>query len=219
MILKFNVITEPVFLLVIEDFFSDEINKSILNEVISNKKHFKDATVSSQNIKKEKFRNNKSAEYDIIYNQRRNDSVLLRALSDFFMQGATHDLLSSCEYPINMFNNTNFDETQVSRYGDSGQKYDWHVDTYGINRQITLCYYFHKEPKKYKGGEIEFCKSPIYKGKLIDNNRDNIITITPKNNMAVIFSGYVAHRVKNTISPKKFNDGRFSVNCWIGRSN
>ncbi len=43
------------------------------------------------------------------------------------------------------------------------------------------------------------------------------ITIKPENNMAVIFGGKTPHFVHPTKSPKTFNKGRFSVNCWIGR--
>ena len=99
-----------------------------------------------------------------------------------------------------------------------GQFYDWHCDSDDRKRIITAVYYFHKEPKKYKGGEIELSKSPSAFGKIVDDNKDNVITIPPENNMMVIFAGNVSHRVKATESPKKFDLGRFSVNCWIGKN-
>jgi Rps23 Pro-64 3,4-dihydroxylase Tpa1-like proline 4-hydroxylase len=49
----------------------------------------------------------------------------------------------------------------------------------------------------------------------VDNNAE-LITIEPENNMAVIFGSRIPHTVLPTTSPKEFNRGRFSVNCWIG---
>jgi len=80
-------------------------------------------------------------------------------------------LLSSSQIPLNEFNQTNVHETQVSRYGDSSQKYDWHCDSDNKKRIITIVYYFHKEPKKYKGGEIELSRSPSAFGKIVDDNK------------------------------------------------
>ena len=34
--------------------------------------------------------------------------------------------------------------------------------------------------------------------------------------MAVVFGSKIAHRVLPAKSPKKFEDGRFSANIWIG---
>jgi len=43
-----------------------------------------------------------------------------------------------------------------------------------------------------------------------------ILTIKPKNDMAIVFSSTQPHRVLPTNSPAKFDEGRFSVNDWIG---
>ena len=67
------------------------------------------------------------------------------------------------------FQHSNFHETQVSRYGNDGQLYNYHIDAFSDDmRQVTVVYYFHEEPKKYTGGEITLTSSPIYKGKIIE---------------------------------------------------
>tara|TARA_R110002051_G_C8726217_1_gene497340 strand:- start:1011 stop:1679 length:669 start_codon:yes stop_codon:yes gene_type:complete len=209
----------PVYSIVIRNVFSKEVNKAIFDEAIINKKKFKKAKVGGlKNDKVSKTtRNNLSAFYDVIY-LNRSGSILLKTVDDFFQNSYLSALLSSSPTPFNEFRETNTHETQVSRYGDSDQKYDWHCDSDDKKRIITAVYYFHKEPKKYKGGEIELSRSPSAFGKIVDDNKDNIITIPPENNMMVIFAGNVSHRVKATESPKKFDLGRFSVNCWIGKN-
>ena len=215
-----TIIYDPVYSIVIRNVFSKEVNKKIFDEAIANKKKFNIAHVGGLKNDKvnKKTRNNLSAFYDLIYSNNRSDSILLKTIEDFSQNSYLSALLSSSQIPLNEFNQTNVHETQVSRYGDSSQKYDWHCDSDNKKRIITIVYYFHKEPKKYKGGEIELSRSPSAFGKIVDDNKDNIITIPPENNMMVIFAGNVSHRVKATESPKKFDLGRFSVNCWIGKN-
>lgn len=214
--MNFEFVYDPVPLIIIRNVFTKKENKEILEEAVKNKKKFTDAAVFAGTQKD--FRSNKVAYYDNIYLEDRNKSKLLSGIDKIFSDQVIQDVLASSEYPIHMFDQTNYHETQVSRYGDAGQKYDYHIDVMGGNstRIMTIVYYFNEEPKKYSGGEITFTNSPIYKGKKMDKNAKEY-TVTPENNMAVIFGGRTSHAVKPTKSPKTFNKGRFSVNCWIGR--
>lgn len=207
-------ISNPVPLLIIRNIFSKKDNKEIIKEVINNKKKFKHAYIGGG--KKPDFRNNTVSYYDEVYKNSRNKSKLLTKLDELFKNEKIQEMLSSSPYPLHLFNQTNFHETQVSRYGDEGQKYNFHIDAFdNKERQLTFVYYFNEEPKKYNGGEIQFTSSPIYKGKPIDKNAKTI-TITPENNMGVFFGSHIPHTVLPTKSPKTFSKGRFSVNCWIG---
>ena len=203
------------FLIIIRDVFTEEENKEILAEAIKNKKDFQESVIGGG--KNKKFRNNTVAYYDEIYSQDRSFSKLLTKIEDLFRTDQFKEVLASSPDPVNRFSMSNRHETQVSRYGDEGQKYNYHVDAFADNRRdLTLVYYFNEEPKKYSGGEISFTKSPIFNGKKMDKSQKEI-TIKPENNMAVIFGGKTPHFVHPTKSPKTFNKGRFSVNCWIGR--
>lgn len=213
--MRFEFIYEPVPLIIIRDIFTKKENKEILEEAVKNKKIFEHAIIGSG--KKPDFRSNKVAYYDTIYQKNRMKSKLLTRLDKLFSSTDFSEVLASSPHPLNKFSLSNYHETQVSRYGDAGQHYMYHIDAFNdIRRELTLVYYFHEEPKKYKGGEILFTKSPIYKGKVMDPNEEPI-KIVPENNMAVIFGARVAHCVLPTTSPKTFSKGRFSVNCWIGR--
>ncbi len=212
--MKFEFIYDPVPLIIIRDIFTKKENAEILAEVIKNKENFKPAIAIG---KIEEFRNNIISDYDMIYSQDRTKSILLTLIDKNFNNKKFIEIINSFVYPINLLGQTNTHESQVSRYGDQGQEYKYHIDSFAENnnRMITLVYYFNKEPKKYKGGEIQFTRSPIHDGKVMDKN-ETPITITPENNMMVVFNSKVAHTVLPTTSPKTFDKGRFSVNIWVG---
>ena len=212
--MEFEFIYDPVPLIIIRDIFTKKENSEIFAEAIKNKKNFKLGIAMNRT---EKFRNNTVSEYDTIYSKDRTKSKLLTMIDKNFKNRKFTDILNSFVFPVNLLGQTNFHESQVSRYGDQGQKYKYHTDAFSDNnkRMITLVYYFNKEPKKYTGGEIQFTKSPIHDGKICDKNQTPI-TITPENNMMVVFSSKVAHTVLPTISPKTFDKGRFSANIWVG---
>jgi SM-20-related protein len=213
--MKFEFIYEPVPIIVIRNIFTKKENNDILEEAVKNKKTFKQGVIGNDKISS--FRTNKVSYYDKIYDSDRSKSKLLTVIDEIFKTPEFSEIISSSPYPINLYSQTNYHETQVSRYGDDGQLYKYHLDAFNNNeRQITFVYYFNEEPKKYKGGEIQFTNSPIHNGKKADKNTESI-TIEPENNMAVVFGSNTAHMVLPTKSPKTFNKGRFSVNCWIGR--
>lgn len=212
--MEFEFIYDPVPLIIIRNIFTKKENSEIFAEAIKNKKNFKLGIAIDKN---KKFRTNLMIDYDIIYNKDRTKSKLLNLIDKNFKNMKFKEILNSFVFPINLLGQTNFHESQVSRYGNQGQEYKYHQDSFAENnsRMITLVYYFNKEPKKYKGGEIQFTRSPISDGKIFDKNQTPI-TITPENNMMVVFSSKVAHTVLPTTSPKTFDSGRFSVNIWVG---
>jgi|TARA_R110002126_G_scaffold5567_3_gene29406 hypothetical protein len=215
--MKFEIIYEPIPVIIIRDLFSNEVNKKILAESISNEKEFSYAVTGGGDKEKvSEFRTNLVAFYDNMYDDR-TKSILLESIDGLFSNNDEFkETMASAPYPINEFAHTNYHETQVSRYGDQGQKYNYHIDAFDSKtRRVTMVYYFNEEPKPYTGGILSVTRSPIYKGNPIDKTQ-KVIDIEPENNMAIIFGSHVPHRVSPTTSPSDFNKGRFSVNCWIG---
>lgn len=208
----------PVNLLIIENFFVKEVNNEILLEIGKNKNGFIQAEVSNKNKIDKKIRTNTVLYMDLFYKNKRDGSVLLKNIDSALKNDYIHQLLINMPPPICDLPTTNYAETQVSRYGNSEQKYDWHVDRMGTNqRWITMVYYVFKEPKKFTGGNICFTDAVNFNSVLLKQTpKPEILEIEPKNNMAVFLGSRTLHMVKPTTSPKKFIDGRFSVNCWIG---
>jgi Rps23 Pro-64 3,4-dihydroxylase Tpa1-like proline 4-hydroxylase len=214
--MNYQMISNPVKVIIIDDFFTDDINKKIIDEAFNNEGDFTNAGVTNKDKKYSGIRTNTISYYDELYKNNRNKSILLTELDNKFKNQEFSEVLSSSPYPINRFNTTNSHETQVSRYGNNKQKYDWHVDSSGgVNRLITIVYYFNTTPKKYTGGNVMFSDSPLYNGKLIIDN-PNTAEIEPINNRAVIFGSSIPHCVNETHSLNNFKDGRFSVNIWLG---
>tara|TARA_R110000824_G_C14995928_1_gene655697 strand:- start:41 stop:697 length:657 start_codon:yes stop_codon:yes gene_type:complete len=216
--MEFEFIYNPVKLIIIRNIFTSKENEEILSEAVNNENTFETRSTKKGNSSSidKKFRSNTSSYYDILYNNSRSNSKLLTKLDELFSDQKFINVLSSSTYPINLFGDSNYHESQVSRYGDEDQEYKYHNDYDGLYRNMTFVYYFNKEPKEYEGGEIQFTRSPIHEGIAIDKN-EIPITITPENNMAVVFGSKVSHTVLPTTSPKTFDSGRFSVNCWIGK--
>lgn len=214
-----KVIRDPVFAIIIDNVLNKKTNKAILDEVIKNKNNFKEAWVGNVVGRlNKKLRSNTTAFYDDIYVNNRHSSVLLTAIDRFFSGDDFKTMLGSAPLPIALFNDTNYHETQVSRYGDDGQHYGYHVDSFGNKgRTITCVYYLHSEPKKFKGGQIELTDSIIDSKGPIEPDRKTV-KIEPLNNRMVIFDSFTAHRVLSTTSPKRWDSGRFSVNIWVGYS-
>lgn len=206
---------EPVEHIIIQDVFPENINKQFINESIKIKDKFEDSTVSNNNIIDKKIRTNKVAYLDSIYENNRLESNILTNISSLLADKKINAYLKTMSYPLSIFRLTNTHETQLSRYGNQEEKYDWHTDeTNDSSRTITLVYYFNKEPKKYKGGDLILTDSPIFLTEL--DKKASRKKITPKNNMAVLFPSTTGHRVTKTTSPEDFELGRFSINCWIG---
>ena len=210
---------EPVPHLIFYDIFTKKTNEKIIEEVISLEDKFEPSGTGGIVRPNLKMRSNTVLYLDIIYKKTRRESFFLTTIDRLFMENTDfRDILSSSPFPMSDFVRTSVHETQVSRYGDEGQKYDWHIDSFNNNgRKISFVYYFWKEPKEFTGGDIELTDSPIYDGKETEVlNYKNHLTTIPVNNMAVVFGGAVAHRVSPTTSPKQFDKGRFSANVWIG---
>lgn len=202
-------------LFTIENVFGNKISREIMNEILYNKNEFNNSTVGINPIINKNIRDNTNYFADEVYKGKREASKLLTAIDGLFRNENIALMLGSSKYPLSIFSSTNTHETQVSRYGNNEQFYDWHLDTHnGISRLITFVYYPQPEPFKYTGGEIQFSSYPLVNKKPISD--EGIITFKPKHDFGVFFPSNTPHRVLKTNSPEIFEDGRFSVNCWIG---
>jgi Rps23 Pro-64 3,4-dihydroxylase Tpa1-like proline 4-hydroxylase len=109
-------------------------------------------------------------------------------------------------------------DCQVTASGD-GAYFKVHTDA-GVNetykRQYTYVYYFHREPKAFRGGELRIYDDVIRNGKLVAT--DSYQVIEPKHNTIVFFQAAVMHEVMPVRVPSRdFRDSRFTVNGWIER--
>jgi len=212
--MKFEICYSPAHHIIIHDLFPESVNQKILEEVVKCQVFFQEAT-TGRGVDPE-FRSNLVAYYDDIFIGNRDKCTLIKEIESIFANNTEFkETLASSPYPISEFLKTNYHETQVSRYGNN-QKYDFHIDRSSNDvRLISFVYYFFKEPREWTDGFLELTGSPVHQGKMTDPDAE-IKSITPYNNMAVVFSSSTAHRVKPTKSVDNFGFGRFSMNCWVG---
>jgi len=205
----------------IPNFFGKEMSKIFLKHIIDNKNNFGKASVGGGKVAR--IDNNMRSNQVLFLSEKfpdMNESILGQSMMAAIRSTFLHELATSSFLPLSILDQTDYSDIQISRYGDGGQHYDWHIDHMGgdSSRLLTFVYYFFKEPKKFKGGEVEFTDGLIANGKLLNQTPEpKIITLQPKNDMLVMFGAKTPHRVKKTISSKTFSDGRFSVNMWIGK--
>ena len=142
------------------------------------------------------YRNNEN-ENGVNY---RNISNILTVNRKLFNCGVL-DKFSELHGCCSIANETNWDTTKV-RYFHNGEYYDPHTDK---STQFLAFSYFYKEPKKFKGGDLEFQKYDF--------------KIPCENNSMVIFPGWVEHGVRKVkIEDSDYYDGwgRYAITSFFG---
>lgn len=204
--------------IVLRNVFGKERNQKIIDEALSLEEHFGEGKVGEGNVMKH-IRSNRQANYDMLYSMKRSDSPLLRIVNDLIGEAAFRNLVQSAGGSLGDIGKADVFETQVGRYGDLHQKYEWHVDRHATGefeyrRNLTFVYYFFKEPKQFEGGSIKMSDGVLANGGIIGAENEHEIQI--ENDMGLVFEATTPHMVMPTTSPADFDAGRFSANVWIG---
>lgn len=104
-------------------------------------------------------------------------------------------------------------ELELVAHGN-GAFYNTHIDT-AIDkddesvRVLTAVYYFHAEPKAFRGGNLRLL--PLRR----NADEDRYLDIEPLNDRLLLFPSWAPHRVMPVISDSAdFRDSRFAINCW-----
>ena len=130
----------------------------------------------------------------------RNISNILTMNRKIFNCGVL-DTFSEIHDCVGLANQTNWDVTKV-RYYHNGEYYDPHTDS---PFHFLAFSYFYKEPKKFKGGDLQF---PKYK-----------MNLPCENNSLIIFPGWVEHGVRRVkIEDSDYYDGygRYAITSFFG---
>tara|TARA_B100000212_G_C27204176_1_gene460098 strand:+ start:81 stop:731 length:651 start_codon:yes stop_codon:yes gene_type:complete len=130
----------------------------------------------------------------------RNISNILTMNRKIFNCGVL-DTFSEIHDCVGLANQANWDITKV-RYYHNDEYYDPHTDS---PFQFLAFSYFYKEPKKFKGGDLQF---PKYK-----------MNLPCENNSLIIFPGWVEHGVRKVkIEDSDYYDGygRYAITSFFG---
>lgn len=110
------------------------------------------------------------------------------------------------------------EEAQITA-SNHGDFFHWHSDNAQeeiASREITFVYFFHREPKRFHGGELRIYDSLPYNGTYVPTT--NYRGIVPRQNQIVFFRSSLAHEITPVECPSgAFGDSRFTVNGWFHR--
>jgi SM-20-related protein len=100
-------------------------------------------------------------------------------------------------------------ELELVAHGE-GAFFKRHVDSpshmSGRRRMISGVYYFHAQPRIFKGGALRL--HAIEGGAFVD--------IEPHNDTLAVFPSWALHEVLAVNCPSgRFIDSRFAINCWV----
>lgn len=110
------------------------------------------------------------------------------------------------------------EEAQITA-SNHGDFFRWHSDNAQeeiATREITFVYFFHREPKRFQGGELRIYDSERREGMYVPT--ENYRAIVPRQNQIVFFRSSLAHEITPVECPSgEFGDSRFTVNGWFHR--
>jgi hypothetical protein len=120
------------------------------------------------------------------------------------------DKLGHKEFPLGRI------EIQVTASND-GDYFRLHQDTGPEDtREVSFVYFFHREPRRFSGGELRIYPTRVVDGRLTP--ADHAHTLSPRQDTIVFFPSKNEHEVLPVRVPSKaFADSRFTVNGWIHR--
>ena len=84
------------------------------------------------------------------------------------------------------------------------------------SRALTFVYFFHREPKAFRGGELRVYDARMENGDYVSLPTGK--TIVPGQNQIVFFPSSLLHEIASIDCPNgSFADSRFTVNGWLHR--
>ena len=87
------------------------------------------------------------------------------------------------------------------------------------DRLLSAVYYFHRQPKRFSGGQLR-----IHRSTPDDDPTDlppvrtaaDLVDLEPERNSLLVFPSWASHEVLRVDCPsRRFEDHRFAVNVWL----
>jgi hypothetical protein len=152
------------------------------------------------------------------------DSMCLMDLGPFedpiktFVDGIAAQALTQLRLNVPAFESREFD---LSAYRD-GDHFGAHIDTdERLNRvrALSCVYYFAATPRRFSGGELRLHGFPTLSGGK-QGRPAPFVDIVPETDTLIVFPSWLRHEVLPVRVPSgAWADSRFTINCWIHRTN
>lgn len=184
-----------------ENIFTEYELEKIWHELIflSDKRKFQTARETGGAYKNGKMlKDNRGILLDYVYRERRFSNYLHLYTKPF--NSESFKLHCEEDYTLNLFKHTNFDNTLLNYYSDSGY-YEAHTDL----SCYTYVFWIYKQPKKFTGGDLYF--------------PDIDCTVGIANNCGILFPSWAKHEVKKiTLDSDEEYSGRYSFTTFFAIS-
>ena len=109
-------------------------------------------------------------------------------------------------------------EAQITASND-GDFFHFHSDNASdcvASRSLTFVYFFHREPRRFEGGELRIHDARLKDGVYVSEG--SYQTIVPQQNQIVFFPCQLMHEITPVkCSSQLFADSRFTLNGWLRR--
>ncbi|MCA1904514.1 MAG: 2OG-Fe(II) oxygenase [Cyanobacteria bacterium KgW148] len=187
----------------IENFLAPQQWQELLSFVLGQEANFVPTSTSTGDAD---YRKSK-----ILYNFPQFSQLMIQRVTQIFPHVLTY--LKEPEFRVSTI------ECQLTMHND-GNYYRVHNDNGSpdcANRVLTYVYYFYREPKGFRGGELRLYNMKTENGYLVA--ADSYQDIQPLNNSIVFFLSGIMHEVLPISCPSKlFADSRFTINGWLRRA-
>ena len=146
----------------------------------------------------------------VLFNLGRHHSLIVERIQSYLPR--ILEQLGHAAFPISQV------EAQITA-GNDGDFFRLHNDNAQDPlrmREITFVYFFHREPKAFRGGELRIYDSESHNGGYAA--ADSHKTIVPEQNQIVFFPSFQMHEVRPIDCPSRaFAESRFTLNGWLHR--
>jgi len=109
-------------------------------------------------------------------------------------------------------------EAQVTASND-GDFFHFHSDNGSdrvASRHLTFVYFFHREPRRFEGGELRIHDSRLDGDQYVSDGTYQ--SIVPQQNQIVFFPCEMMHEITPVkCESQLFADSRFTLNGWLRR--
>ncbi len=109
-------------------------------------------------------------------------------------------------------------EAQItaSNHGDFFRNHSDNLQEDTVSRELTFVYFFHREPKAFRGGDLRIYDSRWQNEQYVSAGQHE--TLVPEQNQIVFFPSSLVHEITPVDCPSQaFADSRFTVNGWFHR--
>ena len=84
------------------------------------------------------------------------------------------------------------------------------------NRRLSYVYYFHREPKRFSGGDLHLYDTAVEAGEEESKGVASYFRIEPLHNSLILFPSHCLHEITTVeCDTDDFMSGRFTVNGWV----